>query len=77
MIGYKLTENQKNFIDKKFYTNIQFFVCVQDMNGIWFTFLTDEDKTIITTTDFHWLLECEQKEYIPPIPINPFNNPTK
>lgn len=74
MIGYKLTENQKNFIDKKFYTNIQFFVCVQDMNGIWFTFLTDEDKTIITTTDFHWLLECEQMEYIPPIPINPFNN---
>ena len=73
MIGYKLTENQKNFIDKKFYTNIQFIVCVQDINGIWFTFLTDDDKEIIATTDFNWLIECPQEEYIPPIPTNPFN----
>lgn len=74
MIGYKLTENQKEFIQNKFYTSHQFFNCVQDINGIWFTFLTDEDKAIIATTDFNWLLECEQMEYIPPISNNPFNN---
>lgn len=74
MIGYKLTENQKNFINNKFYTPHQFINCVEDINGIWFTFLTDDDKAIIATTDFNWLLECEQIEYIPPIPNNPFNN---
>lgn len=74
MIGYKLTENQKNFLQNKFYTPHQFINCVQDINSIWFTFLTDEDKAIIATTDFNWLLKCEQVEYIPPIPINRFNN---
>lgn len=72
MIGYKLNENQKNFIQNKFYTQHQFFNCVQDINGIWFTFLTEDDKAIIATTDFHWLLECEKLEYIPPIITNPF-----
>ena len=72
MIGYKLTDNQKKFIHNKFYSKHQFFNCVQDINGIWFTFLTDEDKAIIATTDFNWLLECEQAEYIPPIITNPF-----
>jgi PAB1-binding protein PBP1 len=73
MIGYKLTENQKNFIQNKFYTAQQFINCVQDINGIWFTFFTDEDKAIIATTDIAWILECEQMEYIPPIVVNPFN----
>lgn len=73
MIGYKLTENQKNFIQGEKYAPYQCFNCVQDINGIWFTFLTDEDKAIIAITDFNWLLECEQIEYIAPIPINPFN----
>lgn len=73
MIGYKLTENQKEFIQNKFYTQQQFFNCVEDINGIWFTFLTDDDKAIIATTDFNWLLECEQKEYIPPIINYTFN----
>ena len=72
MIGYKLTENQKEFIQNKFYTPHQFFNCVQDINGVWFTFLTDQDKVIIETTDFNWLLKCEQTEYIPPIITNPF-----
>jgi hypothetical protein len=47
---------------------------VQDINGIWFTFFTDEDKAIIATTDIAWIFECEQMEYIPPIPVNPFDN---
>lgn len=73
MIGYKLTENQKNFLQDKFYTQHQFINCVQDIYGIWFTFLTDEDKAIIDITDIAWLLQCEQMEYIPPILSLPFN----
>jgi hypothetical protein len=73
MIGYKLTENQKNYIHNKFYTPHQFINCVQDINGIWFTFFTEDDKSIITITNIAWILECEQVEYIPPIAVNPFN----
>ena len=74
MIGYKLTENQKNFIQNKFYTPHQFINCVQDINGIWFTFFTEDDKAIITTTDMNWVLDCLQEEYVPSIPVNPFEN---
>jgi hypothetical protein len=74
MIGYKLTETQKDDIHFKSYTPHQFINCVQDINGIWFTFFTDEDKVIIATTDMSWVLDCLQEEYIPPIPVNPFEN---
>lgn len=73
MIGYKLNENQKNYIQAKNYAPYQLFNCVQDVNGIWFTFLTEDDKAIIATTDFNWLLECEQEEYTPAILILPYN----
>jgi PAB1-binding protein PBP1 len=71
MIGYKLTENQKNFVQNKFYTQHQFINCVQDINGIWFTFFTDEDIAIIETTEINWLLECPQEEYVPPVYESP------
>jgi hypothetical protein len=74
MIGYKLTETQKDDIHLKSYTPHQFINCVQDINGIWFTFFTEEDKVIIATTDMSWVLDCLQEEYIPPIQINPFDN---
>tara|TARA_R110000822_G_scaffold115091_2_gene246819 strand:+ start:1543 stop:1767 length:225 start_codon:yes stop_codon:yes gene_type:complete len=74
MIGYILTPQQKEEIQGKKYTPYQCINCVQDIDGIWFTFLTEEDKAIIATTDFNWLLECEQLEYIPPVPVDPFEN---
>jgi hypothetical protein len=67
MIGYKLTENQKNFVHNKFYTPHQFINCVQDINNIWFTFFTDEDKSIIITSEYAWVLDCPQEEYVPPV----------
>jgi len=57
MIGYKLTVSQKNDIQGKEYAPYQFFNCVQDINAVWYTFLTDEDKTTIDTTEYSWLLE--------------------
>lgn len=67
MTGYKLTENQMNYVQDKFYTPHQFINCVQDINGIWFTFLTNEDIASIETTEINWLLECPQVEYVPPV----------
>ena len=67
MIGYKLTVAQKEDIQSKEYAPYQCFNCVQDMNGIWFTFLTDLDKILVATTEYIWLLDCPQEEYVPPI----------
>jgi hypothetical protein len=66
MIGYKLTEEQKEIIQGQFYAPYQFINCVQDINNDWFTFFTDEDKAIIETSEYAWLLDCPQEEYVPP-----------
>jgi hypothetical protein len=67
MIGYKLTLAQKNDIQGKEYAPYQYFNCVQDINDIWFTFLTDEDKILIANTKYSWILECPQAKYVSPI----------
>jgi len=70
MIGYKLTLTQKEDIQGKEYAPYQCFNCVQDINNIWFTFLTDEDKLILVNSNYKWLLDCPQAEYVPPIFTN-------
>ncbi len=71
MIGYKLTEEQKEIIQGQFYAPFQFINCVQDINNDWFTFFTDEDKTIIETSEYAWVLNCPQVEYVPPVYDSP------
>lgn len=68
MIGYKLTIEQKEDIQEKEYAPYQVFNCVQDINQVWLTFLTDGDKRTIIGTQYEWLLSCPQGEYVPPIP---------
>jgi hypothetical protein len=65
MIGYKLTLEQKEDIQGKEYAPYQEFNCVQDINEVWFTFLTDQDKRAIIGTQYEWLLLCPQEEYVP------------
>jgi hypothetical protein len=72
MIGYLLTILQKDDIQGKEYAPFQIFNCVQDINGIWFTFLTDEDKRTIIGGQYEWILSCPLEEYVAPIPIFPF-----
>ena len=72
MIGYILTLEQKEDIQVQEYAPYQVFNCVQDINDIWFTFLTDDDKKAIIGTQYEWLLSCPQGEYIaPPSPFPP------
>ncbi|MFY7884563.1 MAG: hypothetical protein ACOVOV_06940 [Dolichospermum sp.] len=68
MIGYVLTIEQKEDIQGKEYAPYQIFNCVQDINDVWFTFLTNYDKISIIRTEYKWLLSCPQGEYIPPPP---------
>jgi hypothetical protein len=68
MIGYILTNEQSQVIDKQFYSNNQFFYCSQDVNGIWFILLSEDDKKVIANTNYEWILDCPQAEFIPPPP---------
>ena len=71
MEGYILTIEQKEEIQGVFYTQYEFFNCVQDENDIWFLFLSDQDKETIINTQWNWLLNLTEGEYIPkPIILN-------
>jgi hypothetical protein len=63
MQGYKLTIEQKESIQGLEYAPYQSFNCVQDYKDNWFTFLTDDDKTLISKTEFNWLLELDLVEF--------------
>jgi hypothetical protein len=65
MIGYILTTEQKEEIQGVFYAPYEFFNCVQDINDIWFLFLSDQDKETIINTQWEYLLDLPQGEYIP------------
>lgn len=69
MKGYILTIEQKEEIQGVFYAPYEFFNCVQDINDVWYLFLSDQDKEQIILTDWKWLLGLPQSEYIPKTPI--------
>ena len=68
MIGYILTQDQYTQVQGQYYTEYQFFNCVADINGVWFLFLSDEDKQVVATTEWAWILDLPEAEYIPPPP---------
>jgi len=65
MEGYILTKQQKEEIQGVFYAPFEFFNCVQDENDIWFTFLSEQDKETIVNTQWDYLLDLPQGEYVP------------
>ena len=72
MIGYILTQLQYEQIQGQYYSPSQFFNCVQDINDIWFLFLSDQDeKEIATIAEWAWVLDLTEGEYTPP-PSPPF-----
>jgi hypothetical protein len=71
MLGYKLSQEQYDQVQGQFYTDSQFFNCVQDIDGVWFLFLSDQDKQDILNTSWNWILTLPVGEYVPP-PSPPF-----
>jgi hypothetical protein len=63
MQGYKLKIEQKESIQGKEYAPYQSLNCVQDYKDNWFIILTDNDKTLITQTEFNWLLDLDLVEF--------------
>ena len=72
MIGYILTIEQKDNIQVVEYAPFQTFNCVQDINDIWFTFLSDEQKPLLIGTEWIWVLTLPVAEYIPKPFVPPF-----
>jgi hypothetical protein len=73
MIGYILTEQQYNEVQGQYYTPNSFLNCVQDINGVWFLFLSQQDKDYIINTSWAWLLDFARRRIYTttstPIPI--------
>jgi len=65
-IGYTLSESEYNQVQGQYYTEYQFFNCVLSIDNVWFLFLSDEDKQVVATTEYAWVLDLPEAEYIPP-----------
>lgn len=72
MIGYILTIEQKEAIQGVEYAPFQSFNCVPDIDGIWFLFLSEQDKAEIANAEWAYLLDLPTDEYVPPPTPNPF-----
>lgn len=71
MIGYILTIEQYEEIQGKEFAPYQYFNCVQDINDVWFNFVTDQQIPLIKSSQYAWVLDLQQGEYVPP-PSPPF-----
>jgi hypothetical protein len=68
MIGYILNPEQYEKIQGKEFAPFQYFNCVQDINGVWFNFVTEQQISVIEQSQYSWVLNLPQSEYIPPPP---------
>jgi hypothetical protein len=68
MIGYILSEQQANEVQGQYINPYQFINCVQDIDGNWFFFGNEQDKEAFANTEFMWLFDLPEAEYIPPPP---------
>jgi hypothetical protein len=76
MIGYILTEDQYQEIQGKEFAPYQHFNCVQDINNVWFNFVTEQQIFLVQESQYAWVLDLPQGEYIPkpsPFPFNETN----
>ena len=73
MIGYILTEKQYEQIQGQEFAPYQHFNCVQDINNIWFNFVTEQQIPLIQDSQYAWALDLPQTEYIPKPTPNPFD----
>lgn len=64
MIGYELTQSEKESIQDQFYTEWQQFSCALDVNDIWYIILSNQDKKIIMDTQYAWILDLAQSQFI-------------
>jgi hypothetical protein len=65
MIGYILNQEQYKQIQGKEFASFQLFNCVQDINEVWFNFVSDQQIPQVEASQYAWVLTLPQGEYIP------------
>jgi hypothetical protein len=65
MIGYKLTNAQKDKLVGQQFDLYQFFNPVTDINGVYFIFEGEVENCV--NEEFMWVKELPEAEYVPPI----------
>jgi hypothetical protein len=76
MIGYILTTEQKDEIQGQEFAPFERFNCVQDINDVWFNFVTEQQIALVEASEYAWVLDLPTGEYIPkptPFPFNETN----
>ena len=68
MQGYILTREEKEQIQGKEFAPFEQFNCVQDINDVWFNFVTEQQIPQVQASQYAWVLTLPQSEYIPPPP---------
>lgn len=71
MEGRIVTNEQAEQLQGVFIDDDTFFNFVQDINGVYFLFLSEQDEIDIAQTQYAYLLEIPLSPYIPP-PSPPF-----
>ena len=66
MEGRIVTNQQANELQGRFIDADTFFNFVQDINGIYFLFLSEQDEIDIAQTQYAYLLDIPLSPYIPP-----------
>ena len=71
MEGRIVTNQQANDLQGVFIDADTFFNFVQDINGVYFLFLSEQDEIDVANTQYAYLLEIPLSPYTPP-PTPPF-----
>jgi hypothetical protein len=66
MEGRIVTNQQANDLQGLFIDADTFFNFVQDINGVYFLFLSEQDEQDITKTEYNYLLQIPLSPYTPP-----------
>jgi len=75
MEGRIVTNQQANELQGVFIDADTFFNFVQDINGIYFLFLSEQDEIDVSQTEYAYLLEIPLSPYVPkPEPPLPSEN---
>jgi len=72
MIGYILTKQEQRKIQGKEFAPFERFNCVQDINDVWFNFVTEQQIPLVKASQYAWVLDLPQGEYVPKPTPNPF-----
>ena len=72
MIGYILTETEKDAIQGQEFAPFERFNCVQDINDVWFNFVTEQQIPLVEASQYAWVLDLPQGEYVPKPTPDPF-----